>query len=1009
MFEGLSFGSAGYGLLDFIHGRDPPFACTIDRSITMKFATTIASEEQSTNDGTGNRFPVTPSLTLTFSLLGPCEELVKSDVDGTIVQKIQSSLTQLIGASTIGSDNSIGLVSVLRSVDALKGPMHARIRLTKLKLKCLGILLHAKSISDRVQIHLKSDSQLLRDVVALADLSSEALAELQLDHPISLAKSALDTCVSLLKVAAKRRGSLLSVGIDRVLGLNRSGDDSVGGSDSGGAGESPWMSIVLAAVSELSARVVDVDAFVDETRPSVSSTERLPVLPYDNKNGYAKSLPEKFEVVTYYRTGLELLASYLQQPDAFVASAPVDSSVVNSVGGLLPTCIPLLNSIDLLSMGENGSESFSPPTSAVSASSAKNRKLTGEMRQLVWAVSLTIQCLDLCFKKRSHVPLIQECGALGAVTEIVKIFVNKQLIVQPTAGIPAETLVENSISFLKHSVEQAARGTLLRADTGLEVLFDPMFSVLCCQIFTSFEGGNDCLWYHTLQLIRTAIKVQPAFLGHFLRTPAAQALKAFLKNHHDREEMMQISALAAATSAATSASVSGTSAATTSAAATSATASVATFKNRAYWCEELVLASIAQLGKEMCLTADGKAFVRDSELVLFVLKSITSAQNLLPHSLGITGATLKGCGNYVAKILREQSREHPAAYERWCHKIRTAIISICERAQQLEYSVASTESSETAVEYSSVRMQVLQQLENICKFVENLQGYRGDDRRLFREILNQKVITALAMTYRSTLPPPRQLLAQLSLRSPTGLMVGYVGQSSVTKSLTSLVHIVTTITPDSVLPILFRTVDKILSELSIDKQALIASTVLASGSSGSSGVEDLNPADGIGGAAGGKGGFSISPMDISTAPDESITRMTSRQHRRARSSSYGKQPSVGNVHILGVLDSIPHSCVFTSEFTSKVSPDFLPKLWRFLGSVMALEWTGTMLSNGFRTLQRGHGMNQLSEGKDVMRRMFAFHRSALMEVCRFAASKWDSAVRTLECLFFQPLFKEFFV
>ena len=37
----------------------------------------------------------------------------------------------------------------------------------------------------------------------------------------------------------------------------------------------------------------------------------------------------------------------------------------------------------------------------------------------------------------------------------------------------------------------------------------------------------------------------------------------------------------------------------------------------------------------------------------------------------------------------------------------------------------------------------------------------------------------------------------------------------------------------------------------------------------------------------------------------------------------------------------------------------------------------------------------LSAGRDVFRRLFAFQRSSVLEVCRFSASKWTAKVRTL--------------
>jgi hypothetical protein len=47
-----------------------------------------------------------------------------------------------------------------------------------------------------------------------------------------------------------------------------------------------------------------------------------------------------------------------------------------------------------------------------------------------------------------------------------------------------------------------------------------------------------------------------------------------------------------------------------------------------------------------------------------------------------------------------------------------------------------------------------------------------------------------------------------------------------------------------------------------------------------------------------------------------------------------------------------------------------------------------MISNGLLPMQRSQGQSLITAGRDVFRRLFAFQRSSVLEVCRFSASKW---------------------
>jgi hypothetical protein len=77
---------------------------------------------------------------------------------------------------------------------------------------------------------------------------------------------------------------------------------------------------------------------------------------------------------------------------------------------------------------------------------------------------------------------------------------------------------------------------------------------------------------------------------------------------------------------------------------------------------------------------------------------------------------------------------------------------------------------------------------------------------------------------------------------------------------------------------------------------------------------------------------------------------------------------------------------------NKLDKEFVENLWNFLRANLSLEWIGSMLAYGLKPVQRVQGPPLMLAGKDSIRRMLAYHRSAMLEVCRFATTKWPEKV-----------------
>jgi hypothetical protein len=93
--------------------------------------------------------------------------------------------------------------------------------------------------------------------------------------------------------------------------------------------------------------------------------------------------------------------------------------------------------------------------------------------------------------------------------------------------------------------------------------------------------------------------------------------------------------------------------------------------------------------------------------------------------------------------------------------------------------------------------------------------------------------------------------------------------------------------------------------------------------------------------------------------------------------------------VLGILDYFPHRCVidplFEQELNEHGNAYEVERLtWQFLSSVLVLEWLCIMTAS---VLRNPHSKPTAQSCKDIFRRLFGFHRSCMLEICRFAAQK----------------------
>ena len=353
------------------------------------------------------------------------------------------------------------------------------------------------------------------------------------------------------------------------------------------------------------------------------------------------------------------------------------------------------------------------------------------------------------------------------------------------------------------------------------------------------------------------------------------------------------------------------------------------------------------------ITNDGVAFTIESKVAQQMLSAVTSHCFLIPQCQGIPAEVLKRIGKYLGQIIREI----PALKRQIHESARSAVLHCCYDAIEAK----GLTNVETNAGYDTPRSKALQRLSNICTVVENLGTSEGrrSSSEFMRDLLNSDVLDGLFNAYGCSLPLPTQMYAQLSLVQ-NGSLIHY-GFHSAAKAVTSLIKLGIGYTQANVLSTAMKCIETKLTTLSCQKRELRGHI-----SESNSLEEEQSP---------------------------------SVRKRRSRGSSYGA--SNVSVLILGVLECFPDMRETYDIIRSKLlddSSELETLCWGFLTSLLELEWYSLMLSQCLRSPLRQAGPSPIGNYKDSIRRIFAFYRSSLLEVCRINSKSWAAKVRWKSCI-----------
>ena len=929
IFEGSRLFGAQYGLLECLRGQFPESQSN-ERSqqiVSAVFPSAVDPKEK---------------ITISFDLTTPCEHLLENDLlgDNAVTSRCIESFNRHLAGQPISKLHQLSIMSALWTVDAIRGTSYSKLRVVKLRIRCLFDLISSRRIETLLG-YFHAESSLMQDIFSLSDISSQNLMDLMLEPQSQLvvASMALECCMCMVRCALRKRGSYLQLGVDRGIGLIRVNSSEV--DPIGGTHDVLWISIVLAACSAANASCM-VDA---------SHQEQTAVLGSDEYQLYMDPIESDINRALYLRIALELFATALSASDLYPVrsdSTPLIGAMVYFLHGASHYLTQLFQSLDI------SSNIKTPATSNKSSITSSHVSLFSEQdKHIMWAMSKSLACLDLAFEEQEYQAVIRSSDVVGLVATILELFSSHEIITRADAGIAAKSVVENSLSVLTHSLNKSRRAMLNASDSGIQVLYRPFFPRLCMHVFQSYSVDNEYLWFHVLSIIRAGINLEPTFLSQFLRAPYSQALNNVLQtqqhqqqsgNKWNENDPFYISMASNA---------------------------------------DLILIPLAKLAQEMCITADGQAFVRNTDIVKFIIDSFASPLLVMPKSVGISPDTSSKCGRSLTQIMRDC----PGFKDKMKRQFQTLIIDLCAEAKNC--SAALTVNQSPA--YDTNRMRILQQLTNLFGLVEHL-GVDGrrQSTEAIRDILNKEIISGLVDAFDCTLPAGRKLFSQLSVRSTSAIAV-VAGNFNAVKALNSMLRVVSHVAPMILLPILQRVFDDVLQEIGeIKAELTVYSSSSTQSDSDSSNVSEPSTPN----------------IASSTSKKASLLASMSAQKRELRQlsdvlfkqkstsgSPASSASSASSVHILGILDTIPHVCMFEKAFDDLSTP-YNDAIWRLLQLIKKLEWVSELFVSSVRLISRMQGQGQfpVSISREFIRKIYAFNRSSLMEICRFSSTKLTSKV-----------------
>lgn len=931
IYQALGFASDSYGYLDFLLCQEP--ALSPSDELTINFpkenTSTLNDKVPSLNESIDVKVPLSLPSPLAYE---EYYTTLREQHKDTLTRKQYLSLFYILQVSCALNETKRELIPNLSSETG-----NLRVRLSQFRLKCLLIIVHSQLSVEALSSYVSEGSYVLRDLLALCDISSTQMSELQLNtiDMFKISIAATYSVIGVLEVSLRRRKSWLPA-VASQYGLVKAEHVAVGTSNSQ---EAPWYSILLGACTTITSSILNLNPVSDSSEYKAGDDE--------GDNSSVLKLEELRLSSRYVELVIELFCIC------------VSTKEYGKIDGESSAFVSLIGTTDsALSVLASAIKDIRITSSVDGDASVDNLDYLITVGYRVWPIIKVFEILDDAITDHpSRDAIFRDAGGLTLVSNYLDMFSSSVSASSNPSGLLVYALSSSnslnslliSILALLTTIILTSRRRTTAADSGVHILYQPNFKLLWNFIFDHFNLVSDsyvvlvgCL----CELVVAAIDIEPQYLAHFIRDGLHEKIRLFIKKN-------------------------------------SCFATICLSNDTT---NNLFIHVLALL-QSMCITSEGQSVVSTDKLISSVINSAIEIPYTLPsQKLGDVDYHIhfpsldmvNSLGGEIARLYRDLEQERPFIMK--C--VKDNFLSCCNWIVDNMDHDLDEYSHRIEMKYNVDKLLML------CTLIDKVassSSSRSTSQNAFINVFFAddtinlfKLITSVYLIV--SYPSPRQLFIQCCNQSIYSRTTAHFGDFYTGRALTSLFKIGSSRNAHFVIPILFSHIEEILIDIIKIKERI---------SSFDNNEDTFKSED------------SKQFNNSKSNKTESVPKMKKSSSRVSKSKSLHSSPQGTTTKLLlGVLDNIPDMCVYTKDYENTHSEFLEQDTGIYLQLILQLEWltwrvidclkTSPSSSSSMRASQHAASTEQylVSEGKDILRRLFSFQRTSLLEVCRFSSTKW---------------------
>ena len=642
--------------------------------------------------------------------------------------------------------NDITVVSyaLLALHTLLTGDNSSKLDLIMFRIKCLYLILHSTCSSDVkhkafLKKLLSSDSIILKELVALCDISSEIsrnvrntfdnfgkkISELSLQCVLFMLSQLLIDFRDQ-RHGNRSGGQYIDSGLLLELGFRQ--DPSNRSSEQV---DSPWITILSSVL-------------VSST--SLAFGEKVVTL-----ENYLQT-----QSSGYIQLGLELLLNSFGCIDLNDYHHPSNSLAGTS---LLPPLIGVINSFYPIL------ETAVTRHTATKVLFDHKDQVQNLERQIIYIVTKSCFCLKKMLAYFSHrdrpegssssMTLMQESKMINSLVQLLELCSEKvEALLSPECAISHAilSLLEMIISLYSKFLRHNSRLMVNPSESGILHLKTPMFAHLLKYLFHKFRQGHEDLWFECICILKDMIHLELPYINVMIES---EYFPNMMKNFRYSPLLTSIDIFSE-------------------------------FPNVQ---SDIVIKALCQFVVNCCVKEEGQKAMKTHGVIEFIIESVTHKSLILPHCrFSVAKSFFDDVGQAMCHLSSIKSELKELIVTNFVNKI----VKLCTELDLIWWSLYK-DGIECHLEtkWNSEYMQVLQKITNICSVFEAYLTNVGNGGVQVAENLPDALLSKLIRAMWCTSPDPKQLFTQLGIRYPSSEINEnnmFCGYFPAIKSISKLVH-----------------------------------------------------------------------------------------------------------------------------------------------------------------------------------------------------------------------------